>query len=68
MDFERKMKNENKPRFTFNTIGLFTRDNRTTVDFYTRTSGFHCDWDGVQSNVEFFLGDIRIILFPREDF
>lgn len=42
----------NKPRFTFNTIVLFTRDNRATVDFYTRTFGFSCDWDGVQPNVE----------------
>ena len=42
----------NKPRFTFNTIGLFMHDNRATVDFYTRTLGFHCDWDGVQPNVE----------------
>ena len=58
----------NKPRFTFNTIGLFTRDNRATVDFYTRTFGFSWDWDGVQPNVELFLGDMRIILFPREDF
>ena len=55
-------------RFKFNTVGLFTRDNRTTVDFYTKTFGFTTDWDGLQPNVEMELGDMRIILFPREAF
>lgn len=55
-------------RFKFNTVGLFTRDNRSTVDFYTKTFGFTTDWDGVQPNVEMTLGDMRIILFPREAF
>ena len=55
-------------RFKFNTVGLFTRDNRATVDFYTKTFGFTTDWDGVQPNVEMVLGDMRIILFPREAF
>ena len=55
-------------RFQFNTVGLFTRDNRSTVDFYTKTFGFTTDWDGVQPNVEMMLGDMRIILFPREAF
>ena len=54
--------------FKFNTVGLFTRDNRATVDFYTKTFGFTTDWDGVQPNVEMVLGDMRIILFPREAF
>ena len=26
-----------KERFKFNTVGLFTRDNKATVDFYTKT-------------------------------
>ena len=55
-------------RFKFNTVGLFTRDNRATVDFYTKTFGFTTDWDGVQPNVEMVLDDMRIILFPREAF
>ena len=55
-------------RFKFNTVGLFTRDNRKTVDFYTKTFGFTTDWDGVQPNVEMTLDDMRIILFPREAF
>ena len=55
-------------RFKFNTVGLFTRDNRATVDFYTKTFGFTTDWDGVQPNVDMMLGDMRIILFPREAF
>ena len=55
-------------RFKFNTVGLFTRDNRMTVDFYTKTFGFTTAWDGVQPNVEMVLDDMRIILFPREAF
>ena len=55
-------------RFKFNTVGLFTRDNRTTVDFYTKTIGFTTGWDGIQPNVEMVLDDMRIILFPREAF
>lgn len=55
-------------RFLFNTVGLFTRDNRTTVDFYTKAFGFTTDWDGIQPNVEMKFGDMRIILFPREAF
>ena len=29
-----------KERFIFNTVGLSTRDNKATVDFYTKTFGF----------------------------
>jgi putative intracellular protease/amidase/uncharacterized glyoxalase superfamily protein PhnB len=57
-----------RPRFKFNTIGLFTRNNKATVDFYTKTFGFTTSWDGVQPNVEMFLGDYRIILYPRDAF
>ena len=51
-----------KERFKFNTVGLFTHDNKATVDFYTKTFGFTTDWDGIQPNVEMMLGDMRIIL------
>ena len=54
-----------KERFKCNTVGLFTRDNKATVDFYTSAFGFTTNWDGVQPNVEMFLGEMRIILFPR---
>ena len=68
----KKIKNMEKSNsnihFTFNTVGLFTRDNKATVDFYTKTFGFTTDWDGVQPNVEMVLGDMRIILFPRDAF
>ena len=47
-----------RPRFTFNTVGLFTHDNKATVDFYTKTFGFTTDWDGIQPNVEMTLGNI----------
>ena len=57
-----------KERFKFNTVGIFTRDNKATVDFYTKTFGFTTDWDGIQPNVEMMLGDMRIILFPRDAF
>ena len=57
-----------RPRFKFNTIGLFTSNNKATVDFYTKNFGFTTDWDGIQPNVEMMLGDMRIILYPRSDF
>ena len=57
-----------KERFKFNTVGLFTHDNKATVDFYTKTFGFTTDWDGIQPNVEMMLGDMRVILYPRSDF
>ena len=57
-----------QPRFTFNTIGLFTNNNKATVDFYTKAFGFTTSWDGVQQNVEMFLDNNRIILFPRSAF
>ena len=57
-----------RPRFTFNTVGLFTHNNKATVDFYTHTFGFTTDWDGIQPNVEMTLGNMRIILFPRDAF
>ena len=60
--------NTSNPRFTFNTVGLFTKDNKATVDFYTKAFGFTTDWDGIQPNVVMTLGPMRIILFPREAF
>ncbi|MDO4510188.1 MAG: VOC family protein [Bacteroidales bacterium] len=60
--------NTQPPRFKFNTVGLFTRQNKAIVDFYTRAFGFTTSWDGIQPNVEMYLGDMRIILYPRPDF
>lgn len=57
-----------QPRFKFNTVGVFTTDNRRTVDFYTQAFGFATEWDGEQPNVEMTLGESRLILFPREAF
>ena len=59
---------EEQSRFTFNTVGLFTNNNKATVEFYTKAFGFTTSWDGVQPNVEMFLGNNRIILFPRSAF
>lgn len=53
-------------RFTFNTIALFTIDNKKMVDFYRDIFGFETSWDGIEPNVEMHLGDMRILLFPRE--
>ena len=53
-----------KERFKFNTVGLFTRDNKATVDFYTKTFGFTTDWDGIQPNVEMTLGNMRSRMVP----
>lgn len=55
-------------RFKFNTVGIFTSNNKATVDFYTKAFGFSTEWDGIQPNVEMTLDDMRIILFPRKDF
>lgn len=60
--------NTSNPRFIFNTVGLFTKNNKAIVDFYTKAFGFITDWDGIQPNVEMSLGHMRIILFPREAF
>ena len=57
-----------RPRFTFNTIGLFTTDNVKVVAFYRDVFGFQTDWNGEEPNVEMRLGDSRIILFPRTAF
>lgn len=61
-------KTTSQSRFTFNTIGLFTTDNKATVDFYTKAFGFTTSWDGIQPNVEMFIGNNWIILFPRSAF
>lgn len=55
-------------RFAFNTIALFTTNNREVVDFYCNIFGFETDWDGKEPNVEMRLDGMRLLLFPREDF
>ncbi|MBQ7180372.1 MAG: VOC family protein, partial [Bacteroidaceae bacterium] len=57
-----------RSRFKFNTVGLFTTDNKATVDFYTKAFGFTTSWHVEQPNVEMALGEMRIILFPRDAF
>ena len=53
-------------RFTFNTIALFTTDNRKVVDFYCNIFGFETAWNGTDIDVEMHLDGMRILLFPRE--
>lgn len=57
-----------RPRFTFNTIGLFTTDNQKMVNFYRDMFGFTTDWNGQEPNVEMHLGNMRLIMFPRAAF
>ena len=63
-----KMMSQAKPRFTFNTIGLFTTDNAKMVAFYRDIFGFKTEWNGMDPNVEMTLGASRIIMFPRVAF
>ena len=44
------------------------KDFEAIIDFYTKTFCFTTDWDGIQPNVEMTLGDMRIILLPRDAF
>lgn len=53
---------------TCNTIGLFTTDNTNMVDFYTEIMGFETNWNGFDLDVELHLGEMRLLLFPREHF
>lgn len=63
-----KMMSQAKPRFAFNTVGLFTTDNAGMVAFYRDVFGFATQWNGTDPNVEMTLGAARIIMFPRSDF
>lgn len=63
-----KRMSQAKPKFTFNTIGLFTTDNARMVAFYRDIFGFSTAWNGTDPNVEMTLGDSRIIMFPRDAF
>ena len=63
-----KMMSKAKPRFVFNTIGLFTTDNARMVTFYRDIFGFKTEWNGTDPNVEMSLDTSRIIMFPRDAF
>ena len=53
-------------RFKFNTIALFTTQNRKTVDFYHNIFGFQTEWNGIEPDVEMRLDNMRLLLFPRD--
>lgn len=57
-----------KTVFDFNTIGLFTIDNKRMVEFYRDVMGFETDWNGEDWNVEMHHGAMRLIMFPRSGF
>ena len=44
-----KMMSKVQPRFTFNTIGLFTTDNARMVTFYRDIFGFKTEWNGTDA-------------------
>ncbi len=53
-------------RFKFNTIAFFTTNNAAMVEFYCDIFGFETEWNGIDIDVEMRLGDMRLLLFPRE--
>ena len=53
-------------RFSFNTVALFTTDNSAMVKFYCDIFDFETNWNGIDLNVEMHLGDMRLLLFPRQ--
>lgn len=55
-------------KIKFNTIGLFTKNQPAMVAFYRDLFEFKTDWDGQSSNVEMESGDMRLIMYPREQF
>lgn len=57
-----------KSKLDFNTIGLFTTDNKRMVEFYRDVMGFETDWNGEDWHVELHQGAIRLIMFPRSGF
>ncbi len=54
-------------KFTFNTIGLFTSDNKKMVDFYRDIMGFTTDWNGEEPNVMMRHKDIWLIIFRESE-
>ncbi len=52
-------------KFTFNTIGLFTTDNKTMVEFYRDVMGFTTNWNGEDRNVMMHHGNMTLMLYPR---
>lgn len=50
-----------------NIVGLFVKDMKTMVSFYRDVMGMSTDWDGA-ANAELVSGDIKLIMFSRNDF
>lgn len=47
-----------KTKFSFNTVGLFTLDNRKMVEFYRDVMGFQTDCNGESWDVRMQMGGI----------
>lgn len=55
-------------KFDFNTVGLFTTDNKNMVAFYRDVMGFMTDWNGEEPDVGMRLGNMWLLMFPRTVF
>ena len=55
-------------KMKFNTVGLFVTDLQKTVAFYRDVMGLATDWNGNEPNAELNCGEMRLILFGRDDF
>lgn len=55
-------------KFDFNTVGLFTTDNKSMVAFYRDVMGFTTDWNGKDGDVRMQMGNMYLIMFPRTAF
>lgn len=55
-------------KFDFNTVALFTTDNKSMVAFYRDVMGFTTDWNGKDGDVRMQLGNMCLIMFPRTAF
>lgn len=50
-------------KFNFNTIGLFTTDNKKMVEFYRDIMGFTIEWNGEEPNVMMQHGNMWLLCF-----
>ncbi len=51
----------------FDAVGLFVTDMEKMVTFYRDVMGMKTDWSG-DVNAELYSGDMRLIMFSRENF
>ena len=52
----------------FDAAGLFVTEMKKMVLFYRDIMGMKCDWNGIDPYAELFSGDMRLIMYSRNDF